>query len=177
MNGRTERRVGKILWGTAVLLFLASGLLAGRALYYPPQTPSLEKLADTDSHVDGTGAASMDFSALAKKRMSATVVPPPPPAPPPRRAAVPLGTLIRLAGVMDYGSSPPEAMIEIRKLRQTKSFGVGDTVEGTTAKVEAITDGVILSYDEKRWMLSFKGIKELPSKAGTETGKKPSGTE
>ena len=90
------------------------------------------------------------------------------PTPPPKPPAPPLEKLVRLAGILDFGSSvPPEAIIEILAKRETRNFKVGDTLTPVPATVKEITGGVVVAYDEKLWKLTYESIRELPSAPGT----------
>ena len=84
-----------------------------------------------------------------------------PPAPPPRSAAPPLDSIVRLAGIADFGDSH-QAMIEILSGGETKGYQVGDILGQIPATVRSINEEVTVEYDGKIWKLTYGGARELP---------------
>lgn len=67
---------------------------------------------------------------------------------PARRTVMPLNSMIRLRGVMDFGDPKSnEAIIENLRTNETKSYRVGQMVEGPNAKVLKIDQAVTFTYE------------------------------
>ncbi|HYG77640.1 MAG TPA: hypothetical protein VEK08_21725 [Planctomycetota bacterium] len=96
--------------------------------------------------------------------MTRTVVPrievaPKPPAPN-------LASLLRVKGIMDFGKSQSnEAIIEILRVNQTRSFKVGETVPDAGATITKIDSAVTFAYDGKSVRLEVNATEsaELPT--------------
>jgi hypothetical protein len=167
MSGRRGRRAETMLLaGTAILLAVGSAFLAD-ALFSrrKPAGYAIEDYRIARPDGNSPGAPGAKIERLAKTPMSKTAAKASPSAPP--RATLPdLGTLVRLVGITEFRKgAAKEAIIENLRLREAKSYQVGQKVENIGAEVRKITDTVILRYDEKLWILSFEGIREAPADA------------
>lgn len=166
-SGRRDKRAETMLLaGTALLLAAGSAFLAD-ALFSrrKPAGYAIEDFRVAHPEVDPPGGPNAKIERLAKSRMSKTTAKAAPAAP--ARAALPdLGTLVRLVGITEFKKgSAKEALIENLRLREAKSYQVGQKIENIGAEVRKIDDTVILRYDEKLWILSFEGVREAPADA------------
>jgi type II secretory pathway component PulC len=168
----------------AALIAVAACALFAHAIFAPRQQrdfSSLAQGADPTPAAPKTDAGARDVEILAGKKMSRTIVKPPP-APPPRPAAPALNTLIRLSGVIDMGGVK-EAILEVKKTRQSRGYREGAAIEDTGAVVKKIHDSVLIDYDGRTFRLSASGeVEEIktdpggsPAKPGTPAsgGKQP----
>jgi hypothetical protein len=65
-----------------------------------------------------------------------------------KRTVMPLNSMIRLKGTMDFGDPKSnEAIIENLRTNETKSYRVGQVVEGPNAKVLKIDQAVTFTYE------------------------------
>jgi hypothetical protein len=65
-----------------------------------------------------------------------------------KRTVMPLNSMIRLKGTMDFGDPKSnEAIIENIRTNETKSYRVGQMVEGPNAKVLKIDQAVTFTYE------------------------------
>ena len=70
-------------------------------------------------------------------------------------AAPSLSTLIRIKGIMDFGDpKTTEAIVEIIKANQVKTYKVNDTIVEVGATVTSIDSAVTFNYDGKSVKLS-----------------------
>jgi type II secretory pathway component PulC len=152
----------------AIVLVAAVSIFAHALLtqHQPRDFNALSQGADpTPTAGPRADAGSRDLDALAKQKMTRTIVKAPP-APPPKPAAPALNTLIRLTGVMDLGSTK-EAIIEIKKSKQSKSYREGAAIEDTGATIKNIQNSVLIDYDSKTFRLSVGGeIEEVKTDPG-----------
>lgn len=90
-----------------------------------------------------------------------------------------LSTLLRVKGIMDFGDpKTTEAIIEIIRGNQIKTFKVNDTVAEVGATVTQIDAGVTFNYDGKSVKLSVNSGEsaDLPPTAGGGTDGLSDGT-
>jgi hypothetical protein len=74
--------------------------------------------------------------------------------------------LIRLSGIMDFGSKQPSlAIIEIISAKESKAYKSGDKVGETGIRVREIGETVIVEYENRRYRLTPMGVQELPTRA------------
>jgi type II secretory pathway component PulC len=154
---------------------LASGALglAGMTFLRPPAPRPLEELA-SQAVKPPPKLSRPELEAFAHKPMSRVITKAALP-PPPKPVVPPLDLVIRLSGIIDYGTgSPREAFIEIRSTSQTKAYKLGDSVPNVGAVVKSISDAVVLEYDGQLWKLTDRGVQALPNDPiTTTTGAKP----
>jgi hypothetical protein len=145
-----------------LVVAVASAALAASVLLRKPAARPLPEVASSPGKKAAPSDAA-EIDAFAKKRMSRQIVKVAPP-PPPKPVLPALDTLVRLAGVVDYGpKTPKEAYIETKQNSQTRTYRVGDVVDPGGARVKAIDEGVVLEYDGKLWMLTDRGTSALPT--------------
>lgn len=164
MNRKTERLASRALWLAAGLVGLAAVALAADTLFFPrkPAPLALEEGAKAGAAQGEPSRPGRDLGTLAQKKMTRTVVkrivaPPPPPRPPLPR----LESLVRLAGIMDFGRGK-EAVIESRAQGRSRNYKAGDAIAGTEAEVKEVADAVVVTYDGKRYKLTYQGAEEIP---------------
>lgn len=75
-----------------------------------------------------------------------------------------LGMLIRLVGVLSYGDPKDnEALIEILRTKQTRSYRAGDTIPEINATITRIDSAVILEYNGKQARLEVRNDERAES--------------
>lgn len=177
MSRTTER-----LWGSGLNL-LSTGLLAGTVLvvahlYGSPALPTrvdFDVERSFDAH-EGQSAAPRNASheALVKKPMSKTIIQT---TELKVAAKAALDTLIRVKGILDFGSPDAnEAIVEILGSRKTVTCKVGQTVEEVGAVVEKIDTAVTFQYDNKSITLKIQSEDQVDGRflafpEGTFSGK------
>lgn len=171
MTPRGERLCRRSLWGGAGLLGAGALTIAGLAAFYPRSPRPLPPPVT----IPASGTARLttqELDAFARQKMSRAIVKPAAP-PPPKPVLPPLDMVVRLSGIIDYGTeSPREAFIEIRQSGQTKSYRVGDPIPSIGAVVKGISDGVVVEYDGRFWKLTDRGVSPVALEPVT-TGTKP----
>ena len=172
MNRKTARRLSTAIGALAAIVLIAAAALFVHALLSPRQPRDFSTLSQGADPTPTAGtksdAANRDMDSLAKRKMTRTIVKAPP-APPPKPAAPVLSTLIRLSGVIDMGGIK-EAILEVKKTRQSRGYREGAAIEDTGAVVKKIHDSVLIDYDARTFRLTASGeIDEVK----TETGGSP----
>jgi hypothetical protein len=167
MKRKREKLIGRGIWVLAVFFTLSALSVAAHAVLVPPGggPPRITK-GPAAAKLEGRRSEPQDVVMLARRKMSKAIVKPvvAPPAPPPKPPAPPLETVVRLAGIMDFGAGvPKEAFIETRAGGRTKAYKAGDAIEGPSAVVKAVTDTVLVEYDGKLWRLSQRGAELVAS--------------
>jgi type II secretory pathway component PulC len=156
-----DRLVSRVLWAIYGSLALGGVVLLADALFFPFK-PASTRLPDDVVPLQSDGRQSLEK--LATTRMSRRIAPRPAAVQAPVQAAVPLESVLRLTGILDFeNASPSVAVIELSG--ESKAYRPGDRVGETGAIVLKIADGVLLEYQRKRFRLTFKGLKEVPSDA------------
>ncbi len=85
-----------------------------------------------------------------------------------------LATLIRVKGIMAYGDPKDnEAIIEIIRINQTKTYRIGETVHETNAVITAIDKGVTFTYDGQTTRLEIKANERVDYRPIATPGEKP----
>jgi hypothetical protein len=166
MTHRAERLLVRVLWtawgalAAGGLCGLAAALFLSRPPRELPRVPELV-LAGAGS----SGRADGAIEALAAKRMSKHVaVEAPRELPKGPSGPVPLDSIIRLRGIMNFGEKAPAvAVLELPGEQKTRSFQAGDTISKTGAVLKAVGETVVVEYDRRRWKLTYKGAQELPA--------------
>ena len=172
MMPRLERRVRRILWAASLLMGLGALGLGLAVVAYPPTPRPLPAQPAVLPDVSSLPSKA-ELDAFAQRKMSRGIVKVVQPSPP-KPAAPALDTLVRLSGIMDYGpNSPREAFLEVRSSSQTKGYRAGDSLAAHGILVKSITEGVVVEYDGKLWMLTDKGAQVLPPVPAGPTGAKP----
>jgi type II secretory pathway component PulC len=169
VNRKTARRLSLLIGALAAIILIAAAALFAHALLSPRQPRDFSTLSQGADPTPTAGmksdATDRDMDSLAKRKMTRTIVKAPP-APPPKPAAPALNTLIRLTGVMDIGGTK-EAIIEIKKSKQSKSYRDGAAIEDTGAIIKNIQNSVLIDYDGKTFRLSVGGeIEEVKTDPG-----------
>lgn len=155
-----SRRVSFALGGLYGILAATGLVLLGEALFVPrapvvyrvppPETASPLILAHVGREAD-----------LAKRRMTRRIAVPPAAPKADRPAPVPLESIIRLAGILDFGGKRPSlAVIEIATANETKAFKAGDAIGDTGAILREIGDGVIVEYGRRLYKVTYAGVRE-----------------
>jgi hypothetical protein len=149
-----HRRLLALLTGLCVL---GAAALLARTFTVPPSAlmPELPAPATPPPRPERILKDDPRAARMMNLKMSKTVVPQ---AAVPRKAALPeLNTLVRLVGVLTYGAPQDnEALIEVLRGRQTKSYRVGDSIPEIKATVAKIDSGVTLDYDGKLTRLDIR---------------------
>jgi hypothetical protein len=155
------RRLLALLSGTCVLGAIA---LAAHTFVVPPATqmPELPALAAPQPRPGQPLLDDPRAARMANLKLSRTVVPQ---AAVVRKITLPeLNTLVRLVGVLSYGAPQDnEALIEVLRSRQTKSYRVGDSIPEIKATVTKIDSGVTLDYDGKLTRLEIRSGEQVQS--------------
>lgn len=135
------------LLGTAVVL-------AVKTFLAPPESPKLPPAAiASEKKIEPHVQADPKIAKLLSSRMNKTIVPrvevvqkPPAPA---------LSSLLRVKGILDFGDpKTAEAIIEIIRGNQIKTFKVNDTIVEVGATLTHIDTAVTFNYDGKSVRLS-----------------------
>lgn len=179
MNRRRERLVARTL-SVAYVLVAAAGLLVLAEALFSHRDPRFPRLSGLEGSatIDGKGLipGSEATKALAEKKMSRAIAAPAA-TPVAKPAKAPLASLVKLAGIMDFGGRrPSEAVIETPGTNETKGYRVGEPIGSIGATVREITDSVIVEYAGKRYRLTFLGADEVVS-PDPGTGKRSSGSD
>ena len=147
MNRGVERLLRRGLWGLSGITALAALVLLAVSFLSPPEALPLPTLESAPSPTGQKEMKRRDpkLEQLAGARLTRTVSAPAAAA----KAVAPLlQTLIRLKGIMDFGDPKVnEALIEDIRSGQTKSYRVGQVVEGVNATVTKVDSGVTLVYE------------------------------
>jgi len=77
---------------------------------------------------------------------------------------LPLESMVKLTGILDFGGKSPTIAV-IETPQESKGYKAGDAVGETGAVVRTVTDYVVLEFARKRYKLTFKGVEELPANA------------
>lgn len=163
---RTGRvAVLRILWSIHVAVAASGLLLLAQALFVrpapgvipePPELPGREDSHDSfpvDSDVERLAQAKMTRRIHRPKVDLKT-----------SQAAIPIASLVRLTGIMDFGTPDTAlAFFELSQVGQTKGYKMGDRIGGTSALVREIgEDAVVVEYERHRYRVTFRGAEELP---------------
>lgn len=140
-----ERIVTQGAWGLFACTALGAVGMIGLLLVRPPVPAEIPEI-----HVPVPGANQPVrdplMEQLASAQMTRKIEAPPQPVA--MRTLLPLNSLIRLRGVMDFGDpNSNEAIIENLRTGETKSYRVGQVVDGPNAKVTRIDDGATFQYE------------------------------
>lgn len=155
MNRRAERILQRVFNVTACALLLGALALLAKIFVLPTPSPCADegyepKLAaspDKSAQADGRVAK------LSNVRMSRPITAPLVA----KTKAPPLETLIRVKGVFAYGDPKDnEALIEVIRSNQTRSYRVGETIPEINATVVKIDSSVTFQYDGKTLKLEIQ---------------------
>lgn len=163
MTSRTELRLRAFLWFVFALLAVGGlGVLSLPML--APQAPVPYLLPEV-RQAPVQDANGNTVEQLAKRRMSRQLTgPAAPPAAVSIPASVPIESLIKLTGVLDFGGKQPSlAVIEMVGTNESKTFKSGDKVGETGVVIKDIKDFVIVEYDKRRFKMTFSGVQEVPA--------------
>lgn len=165
MTRRGERRLAAALW-TLFAALSAGGLgLLAFALFSPRPVPALPELpADARLSLPEIRPADPGVEALARRTLTRRVAERPREEAPAAAGPVPIDSLLKLKGILDFGGKQPSlAVIEILGDRKTKAYQAGDKLGGSGAVLRQVGDSVIVEYDRRRYKLGYKGAREIPA--------------
>ncbi|MCK6498653.1 MAG: hypothetical protein L6Q38_04145 [Nitrospira sp.] len=143
-----ERLLRRMLWTVSALCLAGAAILAVQINFLPKESPELpfragtnlpnaEKAEKTDPAIEQLSRIAMTQRIVPPKVQKAA--PPPPPA---------LATLIQIKGIMEYEKAESnEAIIESVLSRQSRSYRIGDSVDGVAAKILGIGSKVTFQYN------------------------------
>jgi len=162
MTRSGEKMLKRALWTLFAFLAAAGWATLAEALFArrPIQTlavPDLAVLQEVqDAQVDATGGG------LVERRFTRLVVKPTQLVSSSKPVGVPLDSLIKLTGLLDFGGIKPTLAV-IEAIGESKSYRAGDHVGETGVVIKDIRDYVIVEFQGKRFKMTFAAIQELPA--------------
>jgi len=172
MKRGLERLAKQSGWAVFMCTVLCAIAVVSLLVARPPEPAQIPELQPTKGQA---GLAQTDplLEDLAKARITKNVPPPKPPEPP-KKTVMPLRSLVRLKGVMDFGDpNSNEAIIEILRTGETKSCSAGKVINlapNPNAKVLKVDSGVTFEYQGKEVRLDVPRDPETSS--GPLTGRR-----
>ena len=159
-----ERRVLRALWIVYGILAVAGFALLAEALFAPrtPRPFALKLPSAEESNQLVLLPASGD--GLETRRFTRRVAAAAAPVGPAKAQEVPLDRLIKLTGILDFGSKQPTLAV-IESPGESRAYKAGEKVGETGILIKDVKEFVIVEFEKRRFKVTFTEIQELPANA------------